>query len=289
VARSHLVYVTLLCSLRFSLVGPSFAGGTEFSFFFFFTGSRTHSVWQPWHQAPCVTAENIFIVSRDLCIFVGITVTLVNKPQIRNRRIRLVTDKISQSSQLALCCVAAGICVSCRKSTKSDTSSRVEREETLANFFSVSSVATLPRRYVQPWTVENQNYYFMILPDGKRERDRAINSTEWHWTKKIPLLLFESNTVFVCLLLLPLVLQIALSAASTWICCHSLCVRDLKSLAVIAWEFLDWLSFVFLSTAELCCFLNIPLKSTDVSNWVLKNMPFSLFFWIRDLGVNLLK
>ena len=136
-------------------------------------------------------------------------------------------------------------------------------------------------RTVQPWTVENQNYYFMILPDGQREK--AINSTEWHWTKKIPLLLFESNTVFVCLLLLPLVLQVPLSAASTWICCHSLCVRHLKSLAVIAWEFLAWLAFVFLSHAELCCFLNISQKSKDGSDWVLKSVtfPFLLGKWPR--------
>lgn len=167
----------------------------------------------------------------------------------------------------------AGICVTCRKSPQPHTSSGVEREENPANF-SVASAAKLPLRHVQPWTVENQNYYFMILPD----RERAINSTEWHWTKKIPLLLFESNTVFVCLLLLPLVLQVALSAASTWICCHSLCVRYLKSLAVIAWEFLAWLAFVFLGTAELCCFLDISQKSTRGSKWVLKNMTFSFSF-----------
>ena len=120
----------------------------------------------------------------------------------------------------------------------------------------------------------------------QRDRERAINSTEWHWTKKIPLLLFESNTVFVCLLLLPVVLQIALSAASTWICCHPLCVRHLKSLGYDCMRVLGLTLFVFLSTAKLSCFLNISQKNTGASKWVLKNVTFSLFFWIRGLGVN---
>lgn len=63
---------------------------------FFFTGTRTHSRRRPWHQEPWVTTENIFSVRRDLCVFVGITVTLLNKPKISNRVSKIVTDKISK-------------------------------------------------------------------------------------------------------------------------------------------------------------------------------------------------
>ena len=150
--------------------------------------------------------------------------------------------------------------------------------------------------------MDNQNYYFMMLPDRDRGRDRESepsivqSNTE---QRKFPLLLFESNTVFVCCcccccccFLLAFSFHCLQPAPGSVVI--SFVYRHLKSLVVIAWRVFSFTVLCFYQNckAVLHFFFNISRQSTGGYKLSHGNMIFFfflLFFWIRDAGLNLLK